>query len=159
MLWWISLSPLKCLQVVFSGERFCSFHWYSSLLVWCLDSLSSNRTYFLVSYRFWTNQFLLSCVSQKKCLNMTAFFYATMVSLLQIHLWQIFTGASFLIFIARIWSRVHVSSLPSLLLWLPRAWWCFHNLVLCVHNGTESFCTFSRDKCWTDLATCLVGDL
>lgn len=42
---------------------------------------------------------------------------------------------------------------------LPSAWWCFQNLVLCVHDGTESASTQSAEiKCWTDLATCLMDN-
>lgn len=110
-----------------------------SLSTLCLDAQSSSsRTTLVVSYRFWTNQFLINCVCSKECLNKTALYLnAKRMSLLQSICGQFFLRASFLVLVARTWLRLHVSSLPSLLLWLSRAWWYFQNLVLCVHNGTE----------------------
>lgn len=166
MLWWIYLClwfllwffSLICLQVVFLGQRICSFHSCSSSLV-CLDALSSsNKPSFLMSYRFWSHQFLLSCVFTRKFDYDCSFFLNAKMSLVQIHLWQIFPKAQFLHFHCKN-LVMHVTSLPSLLLWLPRAWWCFQNPVLCVHNGTESASAQSAEiKCWTDLATFLMGN-
>lgn len=153
------LFPLDACKCYFRVKEFVHFTCNSSHLVWCSDALRFSNSLFLV--QILRNQFLLSCVFQIM-LNMTAlfsFFNAKMMSFLQIHLWQIFPRANFLIFIARIWSCLHVSSLPFLLLWFPSAWWCFKNLLLCVYNGTESASAQSAEiKCWTDLATCLVGD-
>lgn len=83
MLWWIYLClwfllwffSLICLQVVFLGQRICSFHSCSSSLV-CLDALSSsNKPSFLMSYRFWSHQFLLSCVFPRKFDYDCSFFF------------------------------------------------------------------------------------
>lgn len=114
--------PLDTCRWYFRVKVFVHFtgispSWSDAQMLWVSVTAS-----FLVSYRFWANQFLLSCVFQRM-LNMTALFYLMLKWCLSCRSIcdRFFPRANFLIFTAKIWPCLHVSFLPFLLLWLLSA--------------------------------------
>lgn len=136
-------------------QRICSFYSYSSFLVWCLDALNSSyKPSFLVSYRVWTHQFLL--VPKKFWLWLLFFFL-----MLKYHCCRFFCDRFF---------HKPVSSFSL----QESGHACYFSSILaamaskCLVMFSESYtlypwwywiCFYTAEiKCWTDLATCLMGN-